>query len=276
MEKLFGTLILIVLLGFGCSDPGGLLNPDNTGPLTITGDFNDARGISSRSSSRAGDPSDITKVFLFNGSQLTPFPLVNGSFQIPIENFNPSGIIFSNDANEFLGFLEFDESNAIPLQAMGRNAGTLNLGTLMRDSGNGHKYGHNNTNLNTFIQLNDKGRASARVAGSLFSNVIQNLDIPGFSLNDYLNGKRISPTFLYFASYSLPLVRNGSVVTTSISGTTEFNGHRILIGLNSNPINVASLTDTTIQYPGESPIGRNSFPSLVNNSGEENHHYSIC
>lgn len=198
-NRLFIVLgVLVMALTPGCSkDNGGDDNGDDNGggggggvvsKVTLKGKF---------SGTKAGGVSSATKVLIFDyNSDYVVSNIVNGAFSIQVNNDEPVGMLFTNEAKEFLGFLTLNQGfESLPLSFLNDTVSVVDFGILQESV-------QQVTPQSTFdfgkFQMSLEQKQIYGQASLNFSIMIRNPDINRNGILDILEGKRYRISFLFF------------------------------------------------------------------------------
>lgn len=178
---------IMFLLLAGCSKDGGG-GGGKYSKVTLKGKF---------STTKAGEASTATKVLVFDySSKYVVADIMNGSFSIQVNKDEPVGLIFTNEAKEYLGYLTMGQGfESLPLNYLNDSIASLDFGTLRENiltisPENGFNFGKFEMTLD---ERQMYGQASIN-----FSAIIRNPDVDRNGIVDILENKHYRISFLYF------------------------------------------------------------------------------
>ncbi|MBA4408597.1 MAG: hypothetical protein Q8S54_05775 [Bacteroidota bacterium] len=189
MKMLIAVLIALVIFA-GCEK--GDNENQKTDQVKITGK------LSITKSARI-DLKSATKVMLFNLSgEHTLADITNGTFSIQVNKDQPVGLIFTNEAKNFLGCLKLSEGIAsLPLNYLNDTVSVVNLGELSTD---GSVVSSSTNILTKFMNMSTDQIQGYRYANVNFSLLVQNPDTDRNGVIDLLEGKFLRLGFIYFGN----------------------------------------------------------------------------
>jgi len=184
-------VVLIALVIFSGCEKGDDEN-QKTDQVKITGKLMTTK-------SAQLDLQSPTKVMLFNVSgEHTLADITNGTFSIQVNKDEPVGLIFTNEAKNFLGCLKLSEGIAsLPLNYLNDTVSVVNLGEL---STNGTAVSSSTNILTKFMNMSTDEIQGYRYANVNFSLLVQNPDTDRNGVIDLLEGKFLRLGFIYFGN----------------------------------------------------------------------------
>lgn len=234
MKPLFAVLLALILFT-GCQkDDGGNPSSDR---VKITGKI-------ATTKSAIVDASEATKVLLFDtGGEITTSDIVDGAFTVQVNKDEPVGIIFSNEAKKFLGYLTLGQGiESLPLNYLNDTVSVVNLGQLAVD---GTAVSSSANILTQMMQMNSEQLQKYRYASVNFSLMVKNPDTDRNGIIDLMEGKYFRLAYVFFGN-------GGNFQTTPVkSNAITVDQYRVMfISTDSNtPADITfSSLDGTKQY----------------------------
>ncbi len=191
MKPIAGLMIALIIIFAGCSKEDSD-NASKTNRVKITGKLPVTR-------SATIDGKEATKVLLFNTSgEITVTNIIDGTFTVQVNKDEPVGLIFSNEAKNFLGYLTLGQGiQSLPLNYLNDTTSIVNLGTM---SANGNIVSASTDILSQFMKMNTEQIQKYRYASVNFSLYVKNPDTDQNGVIDMLEGKFYRLAFTYFGS----------------------------------------------------------------------------
>lgn len=254
--KLFIAVFIVFVLLLGCEKDNG--GNQSTTSVKITGKLPTTK-------SAGFDAKSATKVLLFNISgKPTLADINNGTFSIQVNKDQPVGLIFTNEAKNFLGYLKLSDGIAsLPLNYLNDTVSVVNLGDLTTD---GTTVSAGNNILTLSMNMSQDQIQGYRYANINFSAAVKNPDTDRNGIIDLLEGKFYRLAYIYFGNggnYNKTPSRLSNInldafrlmFFTSDSNTPEGVTFSNLIGSNSYPTNTkGGNTNHTIYWSEVFPV----------------------
>ncbi|MCF8002174.1 MAG: hypothetical protein K9K76_09980 [Halanaerobiales bacterium] len=101
--------------------------------IELTGNFNTKTSFIKKLLSPtcfAQTKDQVTKVILFYGDNYEVAEVINGSFELSIDQETPAGLIFANGNDEFVGYLNVDGLDSLPINSLSDDTGSIDLGEI--------------------------------------------------------------------------------------------------------------------------------------------------
>lgn len=189
MKAIAGLMMVMMIIFTGCSKDDSD-DAAKTNRVKITGKLPAPR-------SATIDGKVATKVLLFDTSgEFTVTDIINGTFTVQVNKDEPVGLIFSNEAKNFLGYLTLGQGiESLPLNYLNDTTSIVNLGTM---AANGNIVSPGTDILGQFMKLNSEQIQKYRYASVNFSLYVKNPDTDKNGVIDMLEGKFYRLAFTYF------------------------------------------------------------------------------
>lgn len=264
-------LVLVVSLT-ACKKKGG----NNTlgllagGGVTIKGDFNGGTHAGLNILDKlfnflmpqayALSPGDVTKVIVIGENQVMACsnkyyvaPVSNGTFTVKVDANAPVGIIFSNDANQFLGYLTLgDGLDSLPLNMLDDSTAVVDLQTLA-STGSVVEPGHNP--IGNEIILTNTEKDSIKEISGMFGNIVRNPDVDGDGLVDIMANRSYYP----YVAFNVNAGSFGASLTPVVSNPVNISDYCMQLSIKDK---VMTSTPSAATLTGPAGSGITNQPVL--------------
>lgn len=235
--KIFATSLLSALLIYSCGG-GGTTSGGSSGTGTTSNEIVIKGKLSSLVFSREkgmlnsfkgffipkayASVSNISKVIIFTESGHYWISNVNnGSFSVSVNRGIVTGLIFIDNNNRFVGYLNLKEGlDSLPLTKIKTGINEINLGDL---SLSGTTFRSSRNPLNEELPFTEEERINLEIIDDFFSSVVKNPDKDGNGTVDLMENKFYRLGILYFVKGG----SFGSNFTPTVNQTAVINGYRL-------------------------------------------------
>ena len=128
---------------------------------------------------------EVAKVILFYGKNYEVAEVTNGSFELSIDQAAPAGMIFADSNDSFVGYLNVDGLDSLPINSLSDDTGSIDLGEINFTGNEG------SPEEDSLLNIDSAEKEMLTATDDLFSSIVRYPDLNKNGKIDILEDEQI-------------------------------------------------------------------------------------